>query len=53
MDVWGYTPRVIAGFMNLAFERRKTELAEQLSTNSLASQGTGKQIDEQMKKLTD
>lgn len=49
--MWGYTPRVLEGFMLYAFERHKHALAEQLRINSLAAQGTGKQIEELQKKL--
>lgn len=49
--MWGYTPRVLAGFMGYAHERRKLELAEMLTIGALAAQGDGKQIDAQLKKL--
>lgn len=38
--------------MAYAQDRRKLELAEQLTINALAAQGSNKAIDEQVKKLT-
>jgi hypothetical protein len=38
--------------MQYALARRKLDLAEQLSINAMAAQGSGKVIDEQVKKLS-
>lgn len=50
-DVWGYTPKRLAGFLQLGFMRRKREAAEQLSINTLASRGEPKELEKQHREL--
>lgn len=52
-DVLDYTPRQAFAFIAIAAERRRRELAEQLSIHALAAQGGEKAIKDALKDLAD
>lgn len=49
--VWGYTPRMMAGFLHFAHERRQREAAETLSLAALAARGDPKDVTKTLKQL--
>ena len=50
-DVWGYTPRRIAGFLKVAQVRVSQEKADSLALRALAARGDAKEIKRQHKVL--
>jgi hypothetical protein len=51
-DVWGYTPRRIAGFLRVAHARESQEKADSLALQALAARGEPKEVKRQHKELT-
>ena len=51
-DVWGYTPRRIAGFLRVADARKSRESADRLALHALAARGDPKEVKRQHKVLT-
>jgi hypothetical protein len=48
-DVWGYTPRQIAGFQQLAGVRKRREAAEALAVNTMAARGQPSEVKRRLK----
>jgi hypothetical protein len=51
-DVWDYTPREVAGFLDFARRRRKIEHVELLSLHTLAARGDSSDLESRMRELT-
>jgi hypothetical protein len=51
-DVWGYTPRQIAGFVRVAHARESQEKADSLALQALAARGDAKEVKRQHKALS-
>lgn len=47
-----FTPRQIAGFLELGAARRKHDAAVQLAINALAAQGESKTINKRLRELS-
>ncbi len=50
-DVWGYTPRRIAGYLRMAQARMSQEKADSLALQALAVRGEPKEVKRQHKAL--
>jgi hypothetical protein len=50
-DVWDYTPREVAGFLDFARRRKKLESADLLSLHAVAACGDGEAIKSQHRDL--
>ena len=50
-DVWGYTPRRIAGYLRVAHARMSQEKADNLALQALATRGDAKEVKRQHKEL--
>jgi hypothetical protein len=53
VDVWNYTPRQIAAFLQLGHRRVRAALAQQLMLHTLAARGEWPAIERELRKLTD
>jgi hypothetical protein len=49
--VWGYTPRVLKGFLYFAGQRKKQEMANDISVGAMASRGGKEELKKTLKDL--